>query len=360
MIVRIQIISSLFFALTFGIACSQTTLEVAAPSSIPATQKPVTSTPVPPTATPKPATPTSIPPTSTPEPPTPTPDILSLVQAYLEAYNRHDLDASLTFLAEEAALEIGSVTAQGADQVRAFHEYQIALEAEFQQDGCLVEENTVTCQATLSSDWERAMGINTLDFSSWVYTFENGRIQRVSSALDSESQQIVEQISDAFEHWAAENHSNEYAQFYSDDGQVIFSSENAVQVISLVEEFRNAVEPTFTEALVGIWTVEGGGLYLEFKADGTNRTALYVDDLLKSPSAKNPGDAGKWWVEGTMLKHQDLRGSPADWVVCSKKQTGNYTIEVVPGDYLEFNLIYDECEERKSVWTSRHWIAYSP
>ncbi len=340
------------------VGCFQTATEPLTPTSI---QSSPTPTSIPPTPTPIPPTPTPNPPTPTPVPPTPTPepDLLSLVEAYLEAHNRHDLEAGMAFFVEDAALGIGSVSAKGQEQIRTFHEHQFKLNAELQHDDCSVEENTVICQAVLSNDWEQAVGINKIQFTPWTYTFEAGLIQQVSATPDPETEQILGWILADFKLWAAENHQSEFTQLFSPDGQIIHSGENAVLLVSLVEEWRAAVEPALTEALASIWTVEGGGLYLQYKTDGTWRVSFELDALSKSPSLKHSGTAGEWWFVGTMFRHKDLKSS-SDWGACPKTQTGSYTVDIVPEKSLGFNPIHDACGDRQYNLTSRHWIAYSP
>jgi hypothetical protein len=148
------------------------------------------------------------------------------------------------------------------------------------------------------------------------------------------------------------------AQLFSSDGQIIYGSENAALLVSLVEEWRAAVEPTLATALVDVWTVEGGGIYMQFNPDGTWRVSADVDGATDVSSGMG-WISGEWWLAGPMLQIKDVKSKVWD-DSCSRSQIGNYTVDVIPETSLDFSVIQDACGDRQYDLSSRHWVAYSP
>jgi hypothetical protein len=261
----------------------------------------------------------------------------------------------MALFAADAVLEMGSANITGQEQLRAYHEYQNALNAELQHSDCSVEDNIVTCVAVLSSDWERTAGIDEIQFTTWVYTFQEDLIQQVSAIPNPETEQLLGRILEGLKRWATEDHQSELAQIFSSDGQIIYGNDNATLLVELLEEWRTAVEPILTTALVDMWTVEGGGLYMQFNPDGTWRISADVDGATDISSGIG-WISGEWWLVGRMLQIKDAKSKV--WDACPRSQIGNYAVEIIPEASLDFSVIQDACEDRQYGFSSRHWIAY--
>jgi hypothetical protein len=344
--------------LIFSVACAEPAAISPEPTSEPPRPEPASPSPEPPT--PEPPTPTALPPTPTPEPPTPTPvpDLLGLVQAYQEAHNGRDIEASAGFFAPDARLSLGAMVLEGKDQIRAFHEYQLMLNAELQLNACAVDEKTVTCQALLSNDFDRAMGIYQLNFPAMVYRFEGDQIQEVNGAVHPARAPVVDHLRSNFREWTAENRPDKYAQLYNREDQTIYSPANAERVIPLIEEWRETTEQALQEALVGIWAVEGDGLYLIFNSDGTGLETTSLEEPMKTdPFHKIGWIQRNWSLQGPMLNLTDVTSEVQER--CPGSQVGRWAVEVVQGVSLSVTEIVEPCEVR--AWmSSRDWIWQSP
>lgn len=286
------------------------------------------------------------------------PDLLSLVKAYQEAHNSHDIEASVVFFAPDARLSLGATALEGKDQIRAFHEYQAMLNAELQLDACAVDEKTVTCQALGSNDVDKAMGFDQLNFPVIAYRFEGDLVQEVNGALQPVRALVVDYLLSSFQAWAAENRPDEYSQLYGQEGQAIYSRGNAERVVPLVEEWRETTEQALREALVGIWTVEGGGLYWIFNPDGSVLETTSLEDPMKSdPYFKIGWLERNWALQGPMLNLTDATSEV--WEMCPGSQVGRWAVEVVQGASLDVAEITEPCADR--TWlSSRDWIWHSP
>lgn len=136
-----------------------------------------------PTATP---VPTPVPPTATPEPtaipPTPTPSPQDVANSWVDALNKGDIDATLSYLAEDAVVTIspfdpnGDAVFTGHDQIRTWYESQVAGNGSTTLSNCQINGETITCLDTFADDYFRNMGVEFIE-GDWIAVVRDGKIQ---------------------------------------------------------------------------------------------------------------------------------------------------------------------------------------
>jgi len=201
-------------------------------------------------------------------------DLVSLVQAYQDAENSHDLDAIMTMFTDDAVFElVGMGKLVGPEQIRAIHDYDAGLHTELNFYNCSAEGNTVTCEVTERNDWQRAAQIPEYHYSSSVFTFQDGKIQSIIATMSPESAQTLGQTMQAFNQWAMANRPDEVAKLLDENGQFIYSHESAPIVVGLIEEWRAAVPQTLPTTggsgvpeTLPLWLGAGGLLLLALGA----------------------------------------------------------------------------------------------
>jgi hypothetical protein len=164
-------------------------------------------------------------------------DLMSLVQAYHDSWNRGDVDAHMALYADDAECEIvGYGSLVGQEQIRGYKEYYAALNVDVQFSDCTVEGNTVTCQLSRHDDVLRKAAAGPVSISA-VFTVEGGLIQKHVGALLEESAPAYYQTSGAFIGWVKENRPEAMAKLFTPEGQFVFSGETGELVASLVKEW---------------------------------------------------------------------------------------------------------------------------
>jgi hypothetical protein len=92
---------------------------------------------------------------------------------------------------------------------------------------------------------------------------------------------------------------------------------------------------TSAKDIVGAWAPPTADLYYEFNADGT----FTVGDLLANGN-RIPGDQGTFQFDGTRLTLQETESRSEQ--ACGD-QPGNYEVQVLAGDKLQFVKMEDGC-----------------
>jgi tetratricopeptide (TPR) repeat protein len=211
-----------------------------------------TSTPVPPTATPAPtattiATPTPVPPTEIP-PPTPV-NLLTIIEQYAETINQQDIPALLGLLADDVEVTIlseapywGEEPLQGLSAVQSLFEFSRATEVQLTLSDCQQSEHTVTCEATENNLWLQASEFEEIRYQTYAFKFDDtGAIQTITLEFDSDSDMMTTWTLFNMQWWAEHHRPDTVSQLLTPDDEIIFSHDNGVLTVSLVEESASAL-----------------------------------------------------------------------------------------------------------------------
>ncbi len=110
----------------------------------------------------------------------PTPQ--SVANSWQEALNKGDIDAALSYLAEDAVVTIspagpeGDAVFTGHAGIRGWYETLTSAKGITTLSNCKVDGETITCKDVYSDEGLKAMGVDFLE-GEWVATIKDGKIQ---------------------------------------------------------------------------------------------------------------------------------------------------------------------------------------
>jgi hypothetical protein len=190
-----------------------------------------------PVATPSP---TLLPPTSIPT--TPTPDLIGLVKAYEEAFNRHDPEAIMVMFADKSKYQWGGWTTAIVNQdISDLHDYFVSVNEEIQNTGCTIEGSVVKCQAVFRDDCTKSAGMDGEHFTSVVYNIENGKIQKVTAIELSKDNIKLNYFYNRMLNWSQKNNSEEYNKLFNEYNSFTWNQESGTIMSKFCQEYVDTI-----------------------------------------------------------------------------------------------------------------------
>jgi len=171
----------------------------------------------------------------------PSPDYLESVLEFQQHKNDGDLQSVLELFADEPSLHFGPLgTINGLADVRRILEYDLALNTHLEFRDCVANGLEVSCRVIESNDWLKTVDIDSITHDENRFTFTaDGHIESVSAALSAESAQLLGTAMAEFHEWATTHKPEEYGDLFSDEGNFVYSQENAEKVLALLRIWRN-------------------------------------------------------------------------------------------------------------------------
>jgi hypothetical protein len=120
------------------------------------------------------------------------PDPMSIINAWVEALNAGEIDAALSYLADDAVVQIvppapgtsGIFTGKG--EIRGWYETVVGQHGVTTLSDCQVDGETVTCVNTYAEDSFRSLGIDSV-VGEWVAVVRDGKLQSYTFTMSDES-----------------------------------------------------------------------------------------------------------------------------------------------------------------------------
>jgi ketosteroid isomerase-like protein len=112
-------------------------------------------------------------------------DPLAIVNSWLEALNAGDVDAALSYLADDAQITSDQVYT-GKEEIRGWYEAQVEANGASTLSDCQVDGETVTCISSYTDDGLQAMGVDFLE-GELVLVVRDGKIQSYTFTMSPES-----------------------------------------------------------------------------------------------------------------------------------------------------------------------------
>src|SRR4030042_549671 len=180
-----------------------------------------------------------------------------MVNSWQEALNKGDINAALSFLAEDAKVTIvppaeGDGVYNGHTEIRGWYETIVAGKGSGSLRDCETASETITCLSTYSDEGLKAMGVDFIE-GEWLASVRDGKIQSYTFTITPDS----------------------LAKFPAPDS-------TPVEVLA-----------ASINDLVGIWWFSKGGLMVEFKADGAYRVFSGSENIGQIDSGNYNFDVGK-------------------------------------------------------------------
>jgi hypothetical protein len=120
------------------------------------------------------------------------PDPTPIINAWVEALNAGEIDAALSYLADDAVVQIvppapgtsGIFTGKG--EIRGWYETVVGQHGVTTLSDCQVDGETVTCVNTYAEDSFRSLGIDSV-VGEWVAVVREGKLQSYTFSMSDES-----------------------------------------------------------------------------------------------------------------------------------------------------------------------------
>ena len=115
-----------------------------------------------------------------------------VVNAWQAALNKGDVDAALSYLADDATVTIvppgpdGDGVYNGHAEIRGWYETIASGKGVGSLTDCTTAGDTVTCVSTYADEGLKAMGVDSIE-GSWVAVLRDGRIQSYTFTITPES-----------------------------------------------------------------------------------------------------------------------------------------------------------------------------
>lgn len=164
-----------------------------------------------------------------------------IVEAYLDAINRHDIDAEMSLYAEDVTNEVvGYFSKTGKSALRQLGEYGTAINNNFHFHGYTIEKpGQVSFKVTQQNEVLRTFGVDELRYASYKMTIRNGLITSIRTELSQESLKLVKETDEAFVTWATKEQPEAFAAMTPGD-EFIHSKKNGLAVMALLREWQTA------------------------------------------------------------------------------------------------------------------------
>lgn len=171
----------------------------------------------------------------------PPPNYLGTVLAFQKYKNDGDLESALKLFAEEPTLHFGPLgTITGLTGIRGILEYDLALNTHLQLEDCMVDGLEVRCRVVESNDWLKTVDIDSITYEENRFDFtRDGCIESISATLSAESSQFLGAAMAEFHEWATTHKPVEYGDLFNEEGNFVYSQENARKVLALLRIWRN-------------------------------------------------------------------------------------------------------------------------
>jgi len=112
-------------------------------------------------------------------------DPLTIVNSWLEALNAGDVDAALSYLADDAQITSDRAYT-GKEEIRGWYEDLVGANGTSTLSDCQVDGETVTCSSVYTDDGLQAMGVDFLE-GALVLVVRDGEIQSYTFTPSPES-----------------------------------------------------------------------------------------------------------------------------------------------------------------------------
>ena len=119
-------------------------------------------------------------------------DPMSIINSWVEALNANDIEAALSYLADDAVVQIlppapgTSGVFSGKGEIRGWYETVVGQHGVTALSDCQIDGETVICVNTYAEDSFRSLGIDSV-VGEWVAVVRDGKLQSYTFTMSDES-----------------------------------------------------------------------------------------------------------------------------------------------------------------------------
>jgi|GEM_PF-1826737 len=259
-----------------------------------------------------------------------------LVNSWQAALNKGDIDAALSYLADNATVTIvppadGDGVYTGHAEIRGWYETIVSAKGEGSLSNCTADGETITCASTYADEGLNAMGVDFIE-GTWVAVIRDGRIQSYTFTITPES----------------------LAKFPPPPTEppAPMPTEPPIVVAPTVTPAPE-VRITTAEAVIGKWEGKSDGqpVHHYFQVNGG-----YV---IKFPDSSMNIAVSQYWFEGDLMKIGDAAPGDCSGIIGSYEVYATYEGDKIVK--LRFVLVgTDACVDRKKSFAGKTLINITP
>jgi hypothetical protein len=137
---------------------------------------------------------------------TPTTRPETLVKAYEDAFNQHDLAAVMDLLSEKVSINLVGWTdqARSGQEARDLNGMWFAMNFEMHYSNCKTTGTMVYCNAVASVDCSKAAGMNGINFSNASFEINNNKIDQIVMQMQADDEKTYRSFLNHMEQWMNE------------------------------------------------------------------------------------------------------------------------------------------------------------
>jgi len=243
------------------------------------------------------------------------PELIGAADAFVAAMNRRDVEAAIAMFTDDAEYRAGHVGV-GKAQVRTVLDYLDGTLVKLIQTDCVQEGAQVTCSAWGRDDPMVINGVAGVRFKPYVYSFKDGKIQKIMGTADGPEWAVHSAASKESQAWMAANRAEEWKQITDEKGVLIRNGSTAPILIKLKREHAGATAKQNPPAASDLVGQANAFLSALNRRDVETAMAMFTDDA--EYRAGHVG-VGKAQVR-TVIEYLDGTGLRLVWSECA--QTG--------------------------------------
>ncbi|RJQ10320.1 MAG: hypothetical protein C4551_02840 [Bacillota bacterium] len=165
--------------------------------------------------------------------------LVARVADYVDACNRHDVDAVLGFYTTDVRFElVGAWVRQGRDELRRLAEYDKGTNCVLSMvNPSVVASDTVEVELVDRNDWFGLVGVDQVIFPSVTFRFRGDKISEVRVVMSEDGAAALSRASSRVMAWMREKYPGELAGLMP-GGRRVYSAEAAAKWLRLLKEWR--------------------------------------------------------------------------------------------------------------------------
>lgn len=166
-------------------------------------------------------------------------ELIEVVRAYEEAYNKHDAKAINQLYAPDAQFHIEGIMAiEGKPALAGRTDYDIELHTHIHVNPVSTHKNKLRARVTESNEWLHEIGIRTAEYES-EFEVDNGKIKSIMAEPVPATGNAIKQTLNDFVHWGLSNRPSE-ARILMPEGKIVFNAQNARLGLIMLREWKAA------------------------------------------------------------------------------------------------------------------------
>jgi len=256
--------------------------------------------------------PTAIPLTAAPAPAAAQPNLIPLADAFVAAMNRRDVEGAIAMFTDDAEYRAAHVGV-GKAQVRTVLDYLDGTLVKLIQTDCVQEGAQVTCSVWGRDDPMVLHGVSGVRFKPYIYTFKEGKIQKIEGTADGPEWAAHSAASKESQAWMAANRAEAWKQITDEKGVLIRNGNTAPILIKLKREHAGAMAKQKPPAATDLVGQANAFLSALNRRDVEAAMAMFTDDA--EYRAGHVG-VGKAQVR-TVIEYLDGTGLRLVWSECA-------------------------------------------